>query len=198
MSKWFVGSSNINSEGSFNKSLARAILICHPPENSEQGLPISEGLNPNPCNTVSTRERNLDSSASSSLRTTSPIVKIASEYSGEPTGADRRISSASSRSLRNSKTSAKADSTSSYKGRLPATMASCGRYPTVAYLGFIMHPESNCSSPAMTRKRVVFPAPLEPTSPILSPLFTTTVTESKIFLAPYAKAISFSSIILLY
>lgn len=45
----------------------------------------------------------------------------------------------------------------------------CGRYPIFAPLVLDSHPESCCSSPAMTFSSVDFPQPLGPTTASLSP-----------------------------
>mmetsp|Transcript_16407 Transcript_16407/g.21768 ORF Transcript_16407/g.21768 Transcript_16407/m.21768 type:complete len:204 (-) Transcript_16407:542-1153(-) len=54
LSKWFEGSSNSNRDGLLRSNLARAILICHPPEKSEHNLSLSSGSNPKPLRTLST------------------------------------------------------------------------------------------------------------------------------------------------
>ena len=89
----------------------------------------------------------------------------------------------------------KADSASSKSGLCALTTSSCGKYPMVAYFGLRMLPESGDSAPARILRSVVFPAPLEPTSPILSPLFITADTLSNIVLAPYESLNSLISII---
>lgn len=169
--------------------------ICQPPENSQQGLCISEIEKPNPCNTVSTRERSFDSSASSSLWVMSPISEIASEYSGKDGSAVAKILSTSASFSRSSITFSNADSTSSKSLREPTTMASCGRYPTVAYFGLAISPASACSMPQRIFSSVLLPAPLEPTSPMRSHLFITALTPSKIARGPYASSMFFNSII---
>src|SRR5260221_8374928 len=109
----------------------------------------------------------------------------AGSASAMPSSASRRLASSASRP--------RADSTRSM-ARPPRspTSVSCGRYPTDPLLRTV--PAAGADSPASTRASVVFPAPLRPTRPILSPGATWKVAACSSRRAPARNSRSFALI----
>ncbi len=178
-SRWLVGSSRSRSDGSRRRSLARAIRICHPPENSSQSRSKSFTANPRPIRTRSTFDCIRKASMSSSLCWSSPKTSSVSAYSSLSWSSVESFCWASSISACTSTTSSNAVSASLTSVFPPAITPSWGRYPTVTYRALVTRPEVASPSPARIFSSVDFPDPFEPTRPILSCGPTVCETSSK-------------------
>ena len=167
-------------------SRARATRVCSPPESREGDSPCREVGNPRPRSADATRSSMVyPSSASKRWR--------AAAYSGVAT---LPAASASCNALAILVISSAPLRTASVSVAAPRSLGSwddsCASTSMLTPRARSTRPRSGSSRPIIMRSNVVFPAPFGPTSPILSPAATLTLTFSRMVTAPISRPTSLS------
>ena len=185
VSRWFVGSSSSSTSGAESRSAAMATRIFHPPEKSAQFFTPSSRRKPRPCSTFKAMDSKAKPPDSSKRRSSRACSSRREESSTEPDAASDRRASVSRRRASIAAMPARS-LRKSISGTGSSSTRSCGRQPTVSPLERSTVPPSGTTSPIRTRRSVVLPEPLLPTTPSRASSPTRQLTPSKITFSPKA------------